>query len=50
MKSSPCGTIIKGYYIASGFMGWVPWFNQYMLFETESEYYNYIRNDEEREN
>lgn len=32
----------KGYYIGTGYMGWVPWYNRYMLFATENEYLEYI--------
>ena len=42
---SSCNTIFKGYLIASGYMGWVPWYNTYMLFATENEYYEYVRGD-----
>ena len=39
----------KGYYIGTGYMGWVPWYNNYILFATEEEYYDYIneRKDEQ---
>lgn len=32
---------MKGYYIGTGYMGWVPWYNRYMLFATEKEYEEY---------
>lgn len=35
----------KGYYIATGYMGWVPWYGCYMLFCTEKEYYEYVEED-----
>lgn len=31
-----------GYYIGTGYMGWVPWYCRYMLFATEKEYYEYV--------
>jgi len=31
----------KGYFTASGYMGWIG--NRYMLFETESAYLEYVR-------
>ena len=40
--NSPCGNSFKGYPIASGWMGWVPWYERYMLFTTEQEYYDYV--------
>lgn len=42
---SNCETVFKGYPIASGWMGWVPWFNRYILFATEDEYYEYVRGE-----
>lgn len=33
----------KGYYIGTGYMGWVPWYNKYILFATEEEYYEYFK-------
>ena len=39
---SPCEDVFKGYTIATGYMGWVPWYERYMLFDTEAEYCNYI--------
>lgn len=34
-----------GYYIASGYMGWVPWYRIYMLFATEQEYLEYLKGE-----
>lgn len=39
--------IPRGYLIATGYMGWVPWYNRYMLFATEKEYYDYIKEGKE---
>lgn len=39
---SPCEDVFKGYIIATGYMGWVPWYERYMLFETEAAYYDYV--------
>ena len=44
--SSTCGDNFKGYPIATGYMGWVPWYERYMLFATEAEYYEYVRGEE----
>lgn len=46
---SACGDNFKGYPIATGYMGWVPWYERYMLFATEEEYYEYVRDGEENE-
>ena len=32
----------KGYLIGSGYMGYVPELGRYILFATETEYYEYI--------
>ena len=34
---------MKGYAIASGYMGYVPSKGKYMLFDTENEYVNWYR-------
>lgn len=31
-----------GYHTFGGFWGFVPWLHKYILFATESEYYEYI--------
>ena len=41
---------VKGYPIATGYMGYVPWYGRYMLFETEDAYYEYINEDKGDEN
>lgn len=33
---------MKGYYVPSGYMGYVPNINKYMLFASESDYIEYI--------
>lgn len=38
--------IFKGYPIATGYMGYIPWYGTYMLFDTEDEYYDYVREGE----
>lgn len=35
-----------GYFVDSGYMGWVNWYHGFMLFATEAEYLEYI--DENR--
>jgi hypothetical protein len=35
----------KGYLIGTGYLGWVPWYHRYMLFATEEEYYEYIKEE-----
>ena len=47
--SSTCGDNFKGYPIATGYMGWVPWYERYILFATEDEYYEYVREENEDE-
>lgn len=37
----------KGYPVATGFMGWIPKKNNYMLFATEDEYEEYMEEEEE---
>lgn len=34
--------MIKGYFTSSGYMGYVPSINNYMLFASESDYIEYI--------
>jgi hypothetical protein len=46
---SACGNVFKGYSIATGYMGWVPWYERYMLFTTQDEYYEYVREENEDE-
>lgn len=46
---SACGDSFKGYPIATGYMGWVPWYERYILFATEDEYYEYVREENEDE-
>ena len=45
-----CGKKLKGYPIATGYMGYVPWYNTYMLFSTEEEYYDYVEGDSNESN
>ena len=33
---------MKGYSVPNGYMGYIPNENRYMLFATESEYYEYL--------
>lgn len=40
----------KGYYIGSGYMGWVSWYAKYILFSTEEEYLDYINYRKDNEN
>lgn len=40
---------IKGYPIGCGYMGYVKSEKQYRLFDTEGDYKEYIRDDEESE-
>lgn len=35
-----------GYLTPDGFEGWVPWFKKYILFATENEYLEYIKEGE----
>ena len=42
LAASACENVYKGYPIATGYMGWIPWYNTYMLFATEQEYYDYV--------
>lgn len=37
----------KGYVTSSGYMGFIPSKNNYMLFDTENEYYTYLNDDEQ---
>ena len=37
--------MIKGYYTATGYMGWIDSCGRYFLFATEDEYLEYVRND-----
>ena len=37
--------VFKGYYIACGYMGWVPWYRMYILFATEEEYKEYVKGE-----
>lgn len=36
---------MKGYYTNSGYMGWIPRWNKYILFCTEQEYEEYYKED-----
>lgn len=36
------GAIVKGYHVPFGYMGYVPWLKQYLLFATETEYLDYL--------
>lgn len=33
---------MKGYYTQSGYMGFVPWLNKYLLFVSETDYRDYV--------
>lgn len=33
----------KGYFTDIGYWGWVPWENDYMLFASESDYLEFVR-------
>ena len=37
---------MKGYFIPSGFMGYVPHERRYVLFASESDYIDYIEREE----
>ena len=32
----------KGYNVPSGYMGWIPWYQKYMLFASEADYLEWI--------
>lgn len=36
---------MKGYVVNSGYFGWVPELNRYLLFCTEGEYLEYLEED-----
>lgn len=36
--------MLKGYYISSGYFGWIG--DRYMLFSTIDEYYEYMRDED----
>lgn len=38
---------MKGYFVSNGYMGWVKWLNDYMLFASESDYKEYLTDIEE---
>lgn len=42
-----CSTKTKGYVVSCGYMGWVASCNRYLLFATEGEYLEYIKEEEE---
>lgn len=33
---------MKGYFVGTGYMGWVPAFGRYLLFATETDYKEYM--------
>lgn len=35
----------KGYFVPDGFMGYIPWLNSYMLFATESDYLDFVKEE-----
>lgn len=37
--------MVKGYFVQSGYMGWVPLYQTYMLFASESDYYEFLSDD-----
>ena len=37
--------MVKGYFIHSGYMGWMELYQRYMLFASESDYYEYLSDD-----
>ena len=39
--------IIKGYFVSNGYMGWVEWLGDYILFASQSDYYDYLIDIEE---
>ena len=45
-----CGKEFKGYPIATGYMGYVPWYKNYILFKDKDDYINYIKGDENESN
>lgn len=36
----------KGYFVDSGYMGWVPWLGRYILFASQSDHEEYIEKEE----
>ena len=38
---------MKGYYIGSAYLGWIPSEGKYIQFPTENEYLEYVDEDEE---
>lgn len=34
--------MMDGYFVPTGYMGFVPWLGRYILFATEQEYVEYI--------
>lgn len=36
---------MKGYFLDCGFMGWIPSKEKYMLFVSDTEYYEYYEED-----
>lgn len=36
----------KGFIVGSGYEGWVPWLNRYVLFPTEDEYLRYLKENQ----
>lgn len=38
---------MKGYYVSNGYMGWIPWKREYMLFASEEDYKDYLIDIEE---
>lgn len=39
----------KGYFVASGYMGWIESEHRFMLFATEADYLDYISENDEEE-
>ena len=37
--------VIKGYNNSTGYMGWVEWIGDYMLFASEQDYLDYIEDE-----
>ena len=49
LMTTSCHKTPYGYLTGSGYMGWVPFYNCYILFCTEKEYLDYIKEDERNE-
>lgn len=36
-------SMIKGYDVQSGYMGYIPWLHKYILFATDKDYLDFVR-------